>query len=172
MVNKQDLVCEVNQIYAVISIRFPRWASNLSQPARDLLENLLNVDPKFRFTAAKAEKHPWVTGKSVLPNNYLASPGKIGDVRIDLREPVSPTMKAMHDRLQEANGVKTTAESKGIVIFLYHKMPQANLRLHMSREEERCERYRAHQEKEFLKDIYVCCCLRTAVASLHFLSFE
>jgi serine/threonine protein kinase len=59
-------------------LRFPRWASNLSQPARDLLENLLNVDPKFRFTAAKAEKHPWVTGKSVMPNNYLASPGKIG----------------------------------------------------------------------------------------------
>ena len=73
--------CIVNIFVLLILIgcdRFPRWASNLSQPARDLLENLLNVDPRFRFTAARAEKHPWVTGKSVMPDNYLASPGKIG----------------------------------------------------------------------------------------------
>ena len=35
-----------------------------------------------------------------------------GDIRKDLREPVSPTMKAMHDRLTEANGEKD-GRSKG-----------------------------------------------------------
>lgn len=53
-----------------------------------------------------------------MPNNYLASPGKLGDIRKDLREPVSPTMKAMHDRLNDANGEKKQSSMFFISIFL------------------------------------------------------
>jgi serine/threonine protein kinase len=62
-------------------LRYPRWASNLSAPAKDLLANLLNVDPKTRFTAQQAVSHPWVTGKAVMPNNYLQSPSRLGKYR-------------------------------------------------------------------------------------------
>lgn len=94
-------------------LRFPRWANNLSNSAKDLLEKLLTVEPKFRITAKRAEQHPWVTGKGVLPNNYLASPGRMGAVRQELREPVSPTMKAMHDRIEGAR------PGKNVISIIY-----------------------------------------------------
>jgi serine/threonine protein kinase len=68
------------------TLRFPRWSSNLSNSAKDLLHNLLDVDPKRRFTAEQALKHPWVVGKTVQPNNYLQSPSLIGQNRQEMRQ--------------------------------------------------------------------------------------
>lgn len=59
-------------------LRFPKWASNLSASAKDLLHNLLDVNPKTRFTAEQALAHPWVSGRTVQPNNYLQSPSLLG----------------------------------------------------------------------------------------------
>ena len=67
------------------TLRFPRWSSNLSNSAKDLLYNLLDVDPKMRFTADQALSHPWVKGQTVQPNNYLESPSQIGKNRKEMR---------------------------------------------------------------------------------------
>ena len=61
------------------ALRFPNWATNLSPSAKDILQKLLDVDPKTRYTAAQALSHPWVSGKTVLPNNYLQSPSLLGE---------------------------------------------------------------------------------------------
>jgi serine/threonine protein kinase len=63
------------------TLRFPRWASTLSVSAKDLLHNLLDVNPKTRFTAEQALNHPWVSGRTVQPNSYLQSPSLIGELR-------------------------------------------------------------------------------------------
>lgn len=63
---------------AKFTLRFPKWAQNLSVPAKDLLQRMLSVDPKGRITAAQALAHPWVAGKAVTPNNYLQSPSMLG----------------------------------------------------------------------------------------------
>jgi len=55
-------------------LRFPRWAKNLSESAKDLLMHLLDCNAKTRYTAAQALAHPWVKGKSVKKGNYLESP--------------------------------------------------------------------------------------------------
>ncbi len=60
------------------TLRFPRWSTNLSASAKDLLHSLLDVNPKSRFTAEQALAHPWVSGKTVVPNNYLQSPSILG----------------------------------------------------------------------------------------------
>jgi calcium/calmodulin-dependent protein kinase I len=66
------------QARARFVLRFPKWANNLSAPAKDLLQHLLDVNPNTRYKAEDALRHPWVTGKSVTPNSYLASPSMIG----------------------------------------------------------------------------------------------
>lgn len=85
------------------TLRFPRWSTNLSASAKDLLHNLLDVNPKTRFTAEQALAHPWVSGKTVVPNNYLQSPSVLGERRKDQRAPLTPRMQEMHDKLQQAN---------------------------------------------------------------------
>ena len=60
------------------TLRFPRWAASLSASAKDLLHNLLDVNPKTRFTAEQALNHPWVAGRTVQLNNYLQSPSMMG----------------------------------------------------------------------------------------------
>jgi len=55
-------------------LRFPRWAKNLSESAKDLLMHLLDCNPKTRYTADQAMLHPWVKGKSVKKDNFLQSP--------------------------------------------------------------------------------------------------
>lgn len=93
------------------ALRFPRWASNLSEPAKDLLTKLLDVDPKTRITAEDALKHPWVSGVSAAPNNYLQSPNVLGGrQKRDAVSPVAPKMQNMHDKLVEANNVCAKAE--------------------------------------------------------------
>ena len=88
------------------ALRFPRWASNLSEPAKDLLTKLLDVDPKTRITAEDALKHPWVSGKSAAPNNYLQSPNMLGGRmkrEASIASPVAPDMNTMHNKLLQAN---------------------------------------------------------------------
>lgn len=60
------------------TLRFPKWASSLSASAKDLLHNLLEINPKTRYTADQALNHPWVSGKTVQLNNYLQSPCILG----------------------------------------------------------------------------------------------
>ncbi|RYH23427.1 serine/threonine-protein kinase [archaeon] len=62
------------------TLRFPKWASTLSASAKDLLHNLLEIDPKRRFSAEQALNHPWVAGKTVQRNSYLQSPCILGMV--------------------------------------------------------------------------------------------
>lgn len=64
-------------VRAKFVLRFPRWAKNLSQPAKDLLSHLLDVNPARRYTAEQAYEHPWVTGNAAKKGNLLASPGRI-----------------------------------------------------------------------------------------------
>lgn len=68
------------------TLRFPPWATDLSASAKDLLHNLLDVNPKSRYTADQALGHPWVSGKSVTPNSYLQSPSLLGERRRKERE--------------------------------------------------------------------------------------
>ena len=58
-------------------LRFPRWASNLSASAKDLLSHLLETDSRKRYTAEQALAHPWVRGQTAPRKNLLASPGRI-----------------------------------------------------------------------------------------------
>lgn len=68
-------------------LRFPRWATNLSDSAKDLLSRLLDINPHRRLTAAQALKHPWVIGHNIPKGNYLHSPGKI-----NMTSGLQPTM--------------------------------------------------------------------------------
>jgi len=58
-------------------LRFPRWAKTLSPSAKDLLSHLLDVNPRTRYTAEQALRHPWVTGEQAPKENLLQSPGRI-----------------------------------------------------------------------------------------------
>mmetsp|Transcript_17169 Transcript_17169/g.17248 ORF Transcript_17169/g.17248 Transcript_17169/m.17248 type:complete len:427 (+) Transcript_17169:53-1333(+) len=94
------------------TLRFPRWASNLSLPAKDLLQRLLAVDPKDRMHAEQAMRHPWVVGRAVTPNNYLQSPSILAGKRRDERSPMTPRMQAARAKINMppapgASGVKT-----------------------------------------------------------------
>ena len=91
------------------ALRFPSWASNLSDSAKDLLQRLLDVDPKTRITAEDACKHPWVVGRTVVPNNNLASAGNLYSQRDILR--MSP--QSLHDAVKrEAREMKTQARDR------------------------------------------------------------
>jgi serine/threonine protein kinase len=64
-------------VQARFTLRFPRWAKNLSASAKDLLHHLLDVNPTTRYTAGQALRHPWVRGETAPKGNLLASPGRI-----------------------------------------------------------------------------------------------
>ncbi|TYZ63059.1 hypothetical protein PybrP1_006875 [[Pythium] brassicae (nom. inval.)] len=65
---------------AKFGLRFPRWASGLSEGAKDLLRHLLEVDASKRYTAEQALAHPWVTGQQT-PNKYLRSPNYLATIK-------------------------------------------------------------------------------------------
>ncbi|KAJ0397294.1 hypothetical protein ATCC90586_008809 [Pythium insidiosum] len=65
---------------AKFGLRFPRWASGLSEGAKDLLRHLLEVDDSRRYTAEQALAHPWVTGQRT-PNQYLRSPNYLRTIK-------------------------------------------------------------------------------------------
>jgi len=61
------------------SLRFPRWASNLSADAKDLLKHLLDINPATRFTATQALNHRWIQTPNTehLRSSILQSPRHI-----------------------------------------------------------------------------------------------
>ena len=59
------------------TLRFPRWAKDLSPSAKDLLNNLLNIDHGRRYTAEQAMDHPWVRGETASGDSLLQSPGRL-----------------------------------------------------------------------------------------------
>ncbi|OQS00946.1 protein kinase [Achlya hypogyna] len=76
---------------AKFGLRFPRWASGLSDSAKDLLHHLLEVDSEKRYTAEQACLHPWVTGQRT-PNKYLESPNHLKSIRQRRKQPESDKM--------------------------------------------------------------------------------
>lgn len=84
------------------ALRFPRWASNLSASAKDLLTKLLDVNPKTRITAEEALQHPWVAGVNVTPNNYLQSPNMLGGRQKREAQHTAPHMQTGHKKFLEA----------------------------------------------------------------------
>ena len=93
------------------ALRFPKWAASLSSSAKDLLHNLLEINPKDRFTADQALNHPWVSGKTVQANNYLQSPCVLGERRKELRSPLPANyIQDMHSRVV-TQGAAATARS-------------------------------------------------------------
>jgi len=59
------------------TLRFPRWAKDLSPSAKDLLNRLLDIDSRRRYTAEQAMEHPWVKGDTASRDSLLQSPGRI-----------------------------------------------------------------------------------------------
>ena len=59
------------------TLRFPRWAKDLSKSAKDLLNHLLDIDSRRRYTAEQALRHPWVAGDTARKDSLLQSPGRI-----------------------------------------------------------------------------------------------
>lgn len=59
------------------TLRFPRWAKDLSPSAKDLLNHLLHIDPRKRFSAEQAMNHPWVRGTTASKDSLLQSPGRL-----------------------------------------------------------------------------------------------
>lgn len=47
--------------------------STLSEGAKDLINQMLVVDPKMRFSATEALKHPWIVNAEANPNDHLDS---------------------------------------------------------------------------------------------------
>lgn len=92
-------------------LRFPKWSSNLSDSAKNLLSHLLDVNPQTRYTADQALRHPWLTGKGITPNNYLQSPNLIGKRRKEA-SPKTPHMETMHTKLLEANAMSQLSSIK------------------------------------------------------------
>ena len=80
------------------ALRFPRWSTNLSSSAKDLLHKLLDIDPKKRWTAEQVLIHPWVLGTSA-SKKLLASPGKIGERRKELQSPKF-SIEDAHERMR------------------------------------------------------------------------
>ncbi len=64
-------------IRSKFTLRFPRWARNLSPSAKDLLSKLLNVDSNSRYSAEEALRHPWICGTTAPKDSMLHSPGRI-----------------------------------------------------------------------------------------------
>jgi calcium-dependent protein kinase len=46
----------------------PIWKEAISADAKDFIDKLLVVDPKSRWDAAKALKHPWLVNREQLPD--------------------------------------------------------------------------------------------------------
>ncbi|CAH0480272.1 unnamed protein product [Peronospora belbahrii] len=85
---------------AKFCLRFPRWASGLSESAKDLLRQLLEVDSTDRYSAEQALAHPWVTGART-PNKFLKSPNYLRTIK---QEQVSRKIEGRVDGIQFSNG--------------------------------------------------------------------
>ncbi len=101
-------------------LRFPRWARNLSDSAKDLLMHLLDCDPRTRYTAEQALAHPWVTGRSVKIDNYLQSPKVIrtprtpaGGGKVKSKDKVAELLKV---RKKEGSAIKGKSGNGGGIV--------------------------------------------------------
>ena len=65
------------------------WWDNVSKNAQDLVRNLLVKDPKKRFTAQQALKHPWVVGNAAPPNHMEETQLKLKEFNAKRRLRVS-----------------------------------------------------------------------------------
>jgi calcium/calmodulin-dependent protein kinase I len=54
------------------AIKFPPWSNNLSSSARDLLYNMLDVDPTRRYCTEQILQHPWISRKGRMINEKEA----------------------------------------------------------------------------------------------------
>ncbi|GMI00137.1 hypothetical protein TrLO_g11687 [Triparma laevis f. longispina] len=93
-------------------LRFPKWAKNLSDSAKDLLMHLLDCDPSTRYTAEQALAHPWVTGKSVKPMNFLQSPRIIQTPRTPAGAAGRSGQQKKKDRVADLLKVRQEGEGK------------------------------------------------------------
>jgi|Transcript_12066 serine/threonine protein kinase len=104
-------------VQAKFVLRFPRWAQNLSASAKDLLTHLLDINPRTRYTAEQALKHPWIQGKTAPAKNLLASPGRL------MRTPNSKRGSPGTPVMSGTNGTITTST----VVHVHANRTQANL---------------------------------------------
>jgi calcium-dependent protein kinase len=58
-----DLIMRCDYVYDA-----PVWKEAISADAKDFIDKLLVVDPKHRWDAAKALKHPWLVNREQLPD--------------------------------------------------------------------------------------------------------
>ena len=88
----------------------------------------LDINPKTRFTAEQALNHPWVTGRTVQPNNYLQSPSLLGDTkkRQELRQEMnkSPVMNPGGRHHSGVGGLDTIKEDRhksgqSVIVVIY-----------------------------------------------------
>lgn len=86
-------------------LRFPRWAKDLSDSAKDLLSHLLDIDPRSRYTAEQALRHPWVRGDTAHKASMLASPGRM--------TPASMRRKRATPSPHSRSGASTPSPPKG-----------------------------------------------------------
>jgi len=93
-------------------LRFPKWARNLSDSAKDLLMHLLDCDPGTRYTAEQALNHPWVAGKSVKPMNFLQSPKIIRTPRTPAAGASRSSKQKQKDRVADLLKVRKEGEGK------------------------------------------------------------
>lgn len=90
------------------SLRFPRWARNLSPSAKDLLSKLLDVNSSTRYTAEEALRHPWICGTTAPKDSMLHSPGKI---MLTPGKKANPTNIAAANRNQMNEVIKNRARA-------------------------------------------------------------
>lgn len=90
-------------------LRFPRWSRDLSPSARDLLSNLLNVNPQARYTAEEALRHPWVKGSTAPKDSLLQSPGRI--LRPEMKSPHSGKAAANMTQMNQVMATRAQANS-------------------------------------------------------------
>ena len=72
-----SLIPTDDAVRSKFTLRFPRWARDLSPSAKDLLAHLLDINPRRRYTAGQALNHPWVKGSTAPKDSMLHSPGRI-----------------------------------------------------------------------------------------------
>eukprot|EP00514_Thraustochytrium_sp_LLF1b_P003038 CAMPEP_0184523706 /NCGR_PEP_ID=MMETSP0198_2-20121128/9050_1 /TAXON_ID=1112570 /ORGANISM="Thraustochytrium sp., Strain LLF1b" /LENGTH=347 /DNA_ID=CAMNT_0026914801 /DNA_START=485 /DNA_END=1528 /DNA_ORIENTATION=+ len=66
-------------------IQYPAWVKNLSPSAKDLIRQLLEVNPKTRLSASEALVHPWVSGQTASPEQILSSPKHLPRLRSPMK---------------------------------------------------------------------------------------
>lgn len=75
--NQTDLRASRKRDY---KLKFPKWASTLSDSSKEFIKSLLRYSPDKRATAAQALRHPWLSGRTA-SSALLESPGRLRGLR-------------------------------------------------------------------------------------------